>query len=1241
MLYKTQLCSFYAKGICARGNKCSWAHGELDVRPMPKFYKTRMCYTFLSGSYCEASKCTFAHTEEELRGSGKALRLCTKYFLDGYCSKADKCPMAHSINQLDPSVKFSSTELMSRVYNNEEIENYKNRMDINSNENKQTDEVKGNHEDYNDNMNNADSEKDNNENNSKNNNGNKNGQRDNSRNSKINKSNRNNEYELRKGLGDNEDDGNKEKDKYNINRFRNNENMKDSKKSPFNFYRNSERKTYKEYLLDTNQINGCIGDIDKDEDILYNDILMNGDYMRRKNSTKENLINNKFENITSNGYHYNYDGLMDEREMSNNKMYKYKNANNAENIDMFSNNYVNLKNFNIANKTMLLNEYYKNNFSLAEHNTQNGENSKGNNNNNINGSYEDINNFDRMSILRKMDKQSLLLNMNYDINFNSMKNTYNDKNEMNMNDEKNIFIKNNKNGDIINNPFFDTNISKYDDSKNCSNYFNENGINKRKERGENIDNIENFKNMPIGFNYKNRSRTDRYGNNMASLSLMNKMNESVDVSDLNKVGFDEKNEKNLNEMRQMNMNLESLIYNMNNINLGDGSKSEKESKNRILMQAFMKSSNDNNSLKIQSEKNIQNGNEEIKRNDENKINHESFEYYTNNVDYEFKKIIMDNEFLLDNNNGSNNINKYNEFNEQFIIPKTSNNNNEHIMSNYTVLSSNDLCNSMNAMTNFSNVNSISNLSSACNIDDISKKGNMNGLKTNYYNNYDSYKKNAINNMNTGIIKGNGNMEYENRKASSSSKLNDLKDIRNDEINNFINEGVMDKAYIEKEIISSDEKNGQGGERLDEGYTSLSSNESASNEYDLKKGNKKMKKNKILNKKGNNIKKDILNEEQEINENLSDESTILLNGKGNDKMNENRMNSHHEMRNNDNILNMSEYKWNMCMLNENNGNCMNRNSNNNNGRNYDYIKNKFSNINENSMKFEDINKFLLGNNNNVSSYDFEKIFSNKKKVGENMNSQAETDTNNMNDLIDYQNRRNIMNKNKNGYNENGNLLSMFQNGYSNMNTNNIGESTREVKNGNMISGVNNNMNGQVFSYNYFNKNNMNNVKNACISNKDNDDIINSNNFFSNVENSITSGMLNDSLNGADQNYYINEHKKNDLSQLSKHNYSNYFLDNNENSSSMSNLNFYEMAYKTNGGFSNYGHGNNNGNNENNKIDILNTKKNTQSTSGDDNNDSLSLNNKNGKNVLNNCTPLTYNFNGLYECLNKNDKVKTTE
>ncbi|EAA17168.1 hypothetical protein [Plasmodium yoelii yoelii] len=186
--------------------------------------------------------------------------------------------------------------------------------------------------------------------------------------------------------------------------------------------------------------------------------------------------------------------------------------------------------------------------------------------------------------------------------------------------------------------------------------------------------------------------------------------------------------------------------------------------------------------------------------------------------------------------------------------------------------------------------------------------------------------------------------------------------------------------------------------------------------------------------------------------------------------------------------------------------------------------------------------------------------------------------------------------------------------------------------------------------------MNNVKNGCVNNKDNDDIINNNHFFTNVENNITNGMLNDSLNGADQNYYINEHKKNDLSQISKNSYSNYFLDSSENNSSMANLNFYEMAYKTNGGFSNYGHGNNNVNNVNNvnngnsvnsvnnehtKIDILSTKKNSQSTNIDDNNDNLSLNNKNGKNVLNNCTPLTYNFNGLYECLNKNDKIKTTE
>ncbi|SBT33681.1 zinc finger protein, putative [Plasmodium ovale wallikeri] len=95
----------------------------------PSFHlQTRMCYTFLSGSYCEASKCTFAHTEEELRGSGKALRLCTKFFLDGYCNKEDKCPMAHNINQLDPSVKFTSTELMNGVCDDEESERCKNHL---------------------------------------------------------------------------------------------------------------------------------------------------------------------------------------------------------------------------------------------------------------------------------------------------------------------------------------------------------------------------------------------------------------------------------------------------------------------------------------------------------------------------------------------------------------------------------------------------------------------------------------------------------------------------------------------------------------------------------------------------------------------------------------------------------------------------------------------------------------------------------------------------------------------------------------------------------------------------------------------------------------------------------------------------------------------------------------------------------------------------------------------------------
>ncbi|PHJ17068.1 zinc finger (ccch type) motif-containing protein [Cystoisospora suis] len=105
MLYKTNLCKFYLKGTCKRGHKCSWAHGETDIRPFPAFFKTRMCYNWIYFGTCDRQPCTYAHSHLELRGSGKALRLCNYYFRDAHCPKGARCPMAHDINQLDPAIK--------------------------------------------------------------------------------------------------------------------------------------------------------------------------------------------------------------------------------------------------------------------------------------------------------------------------------------------------------------------------------------------------------------------------------------------------------------------------------------------------------------------------------------------------------------------------------------------------------------------------------------------------------------------------------------------------------------------------------------------------------------------------------------------------------------------------------------------------------------------------------------------------------------------------------------------------------------------------------------------------------------------------------------------------------------------------------------------------------------------------------------------------------------------------------
>jgi len=70
-LYKTELCqSWISTGACRYGNKCQYAHGKDELRPVlrhPK-YKTEICKTFSTTGQCPYGKrCRFVHQLAELR----------------------------------------------------------------------------------------------------------------------------------------------------------------------------------------------------------------------------------------------------------------------------------------------------------------------------------------------------------------------------------------------------------------------------------------------------------------------------------------------------------------------------------------------------------------------------------------------------------------------------------------------------------------------------------------------------------------------------------------------------------------------------------------------------------------------------------------------------------------------------------------------------------------------------------------------------------------------------------------------------------------------------------------------------------------------------------------------------------------------------------------------------------------------------------------------------------------------
>jgi len=66
--FKTKLCSFHRRGICAKGSECNFAHSDSEHRTCQDLSKTCLCQDWMSGS-CPlmAAECKFAHGSDDMR----------------------------------------------------------------------------------------------------------------------------------------------------------------------------------------------------------------------------------------------------------------------------------------------------------------------------------------------------------------------------------------------------------------------------------------------------------------------------------------------------------------------------------------------------------------------------------------------------------------------------------------------------------------------------------------------------------------------------------------------------------------------------------------------------------------------------------------------------------------------------------------------------------------------------------------------------------------------------------------------------------------------------------------------------------------------------------------------------------------------------------------------------------------------------------------------------------------------
>lgn len=100
--YKTRLCRAFQAGKCQFSNRCNYAHGVADLRPLVDLTKTKLCPRLQMPGGCLQPRCRYAHHLSELKATDTFYKtsLCIDFERTGRCRLGDLCRHAHGMLEL-------------------------------------------------------------------------------------------------------------------------------------------------------------------------------------------------------------------------------------------------------------------------------------------------------------------------------------------------------------------------------------------------------------------------------------------------------------------------------------------------------------------------------------------------------------------------------------------------------------------------------------------------------------------------------------------------------------------------------------------------------------------------------------------------------------------------------------------------------------------------------------------------------------------------------------------------------------------------------------------------------------------------------------------------------------------------------------------------------------------------------------------------------------------------------------